>query len=53
MNKIDFGSNEKFIENYQSLKSSRKVAELYNCSKNAVLNHCKRIGFNPNAIDRE
>ena len=30
---IDFGSNEDFINNYNVLKSSRKMGELYDCNK--------------------
>ena len=42
---IDFGSDECFIENYQRLKSSRKMAELYHCDKTSVLNHAKKINY--------
>lgn len=42
---IDFGSNEDFIKNYNELKSARKMSDLYNCSKGAVLNHAKKIGY--------
>lgn len=45
MKKIDFGSNEDFIKNYNELKSSRKMGELYGCSKGAVANHAKSIGY--------
>ena len=45
---IDFGSNETFIENYKKLKSSRKMGELYNCDKSSILNHAKKIGYDPN-----
>lgn len=45
MQKIDFGTNESFIENYQKLKSSRKMSELYRCGKTAILNHAKEIGY--------
>ena len=47
--KIDFGSNESFIKNYEKLKSSRKMAELYNCNKTSVLNHAKKIGYDVNS----
>ena len=50
MVKIDFGSDEDFIKNYQELKSSRKMAELYGCTKNPVLRHAKEIGFDPNSV---
>ena len=39
--KIDFGSDENFIKNYEQLKSSRKMAELYHCNKTSILNHVK------------
>lgn len=48
--KIDFGSNEDFIKNYQDLKSSRRMGELYKCDKTSVLNHAKRIGFNVKSV---
>lgn len=51
--KIDFGSDEEFIKNYQELKSSRKMGELYGCNKTSVLTHAKKIGFDPKKdIDR-
>lgn len=50
--KINWGSEEDFINHYLELKSSRKMAELYNCNKTSILNHAKKIGFNPNEIDR-
>lgn len=43
--KIDFGSKEEFIKNYKELKSSRKMAELYNCSKSSILRYAKEINF--------
>jgi biotin operon repressor len=45
MKKIDFGSDEEFIKNYQKLKSSRKMGEFYGCTKGAVLNHAKAINY--------
>lgn len=45
---INWGSDEDFIKNYMELKSSRKMGELYNCDKSSVLNHAKKINFNPN-----
>lgn len=42
---ISFDKNE-FIENYDNLKSSRKMAELYNCSKTTILNYAKKINYN-------
>ena len=42
---IDFGNNETFIENYKKLKSSRKMGELYGCSKNSITKHAKKIGY--------
>ena len=50
--KIDFGEDEVFIKNYQELKSSRKMGELYNCSKKTILNHAKKIKFDVNKIPR-
>lgn len=50
MKKIDFGPDEEFIKNYQELKSSRKMAELYGCTKNPVLKHAKEIGFDINSV---
>lgn len=47
--KINFGSNEDFIKNYENLKSSRKMAELYNCNKTSVLNHAKKINYDVNS----
>lgn len=43
---IDFGKDEDFIENYKKLKSSRKMAQFYQCDKTSVLNHAKKIGYN-------
>lgn len=48
MLKIDFGSDDIFIERYKELKSATKMAEFYNCSKSSVLLHSKEIGYNPN-----
>lgn len=50
--KFDFGSNEDFIKNYQELKSSRKMAELYECSKSTILRHAKEINFDPNSVQK-
>lgn len=50
--KIEWGSDEDFINNYNKLKSSRKMGEIYNCNKTSVLKHAKDIGFDPNKIDR-
>jgi hypothetical protein len=51
--KIEWGSDEEFIANYNKLKSSRLMAELYGCGKTAVLNHAKAINFSTNSISRE
>jgi hypothetical protein len=51
--KIEWNSNEEFIANYNNLKSSKLMAELYGCSKTAILNHAKAINFNINSINRE
>lgn len=48
--KINFGPDEEFIKNYQELKSSRKMGELYGCNKTTILNHAKQIGFNVNSV---
>lgn len=45
MKKIDFGSNESFIENYEKLKSSRKMGELYGCDKGTITKHARDIGY--------
>lgn len=37
---------EDFIKNYNNLKSSRKMAELYGCSKTTILNYAKKINYN-------
>lgn len=42
---INFGSNEEFIQNYNKLKSARKMAQLYHCNKTSILNHAKKIGY--------
>ena len=47
--KINFGSNENFIANYEKLKSSRKMAKLYNCTKSTVLRHAQSIGYDVNS----
>ncbi len=47
--KIDFGSDENFIKNYEQLKSSRKMAELYHCNKTSILNHAKKINYDVNS----
>ena len=48
--KINWGSDEDFIKNYQELKSSRKMGKLYNCDKSSVLNHAKKIGFDVKTV---
>ena len=50
--RIEWGSNEIFISNYKKLKSSRKMAELYKCNKKAVIDHCKKIGFDYNSVQQ-
>lgn len=35
---------EKFLEDYRKLRSSRKMAELYGCDKGTILNYAKKIG---------
>lgn len=49
MKTIDFGKDEDFINNYNNLKSSRKMAELYNCNKTSILNHAKKINYDVNS----
>ena len=49
MKAIDFGKDEDFINNYNNLKSSRKMAELYNCNKTSILNHAKKINYDVNS----
>lgn len=44
--KVNFGSDESFIQKYDELKSSRLMGIYYNCSKSAVLDHAKKIGYN-------
>ena len=43
---IDFGKDEDFIANYEKLKSSRKMGELYGCDKSSITAHAKKIGYN-------
>ena len=45
MQKINFGDDNTFIEKYKELKSSRKMAEYYHCSKNTITKHAKEIGY--------
>ena len=47
---INWGSDNEFIKNYQELKSSRKMGELYHCDKTSVLNHAKKIGFDVKSV---
>lgn len=47
---IIWGSDEIFIQNYLTLKSSRKMGVLYNCTKNSIIRHCKDIGFDYTVI---
>lgn len=42
---INYGTNEEFIKNYDELKSSRKMAALYDCTKTSILQHAKKIGY--------
>ena len=49
MKPINFGNNEDFIKNYELLKSSRKMSELYHCNKTSILNHAKKIGYDVNS----
>lgn len=45
MKKTDLWSKEEFIKNYKELKSSRKMAQLYNCSRKIITNYAKEIGY--------
>lgn len=38
-------TKEDFINNYNRLRSSRKMAEFYNCSKSTILKYAKKIGY--------
>ena len=42
---INFGDDKSFIENYERLKSSRKMGELYGCDKKTITAHAKKIGY--------
>ena len=46
MKAINFGSPEEFIKNYEQLKSSRKMGELYGCDHGTILAYAKKIGYN-------
>lgn len=39
-------NKDEFIKNYNELRSSRKMAELYKCNKTTILNYAKEIGYN-------
>lgn len=41
---MDF-DKELFIKNYQELKSSRKMGELYGCDKGTITAYARKIGF--------
>ena len=43
---INFGDDKVFIENYERLKSSRKMGKLYGCDKKSITTHAKKIGYN-------
>lgn len=45
MQKVLFDEKE-FTQKYNELKSSRKMAEYFKCSKNTILNYAKRINYN-------
>lgn len=47
---INFGTDEFFISKYKELKSSRKMGEFFGCEKTTILNHCKKIGFDPKSL---
>ena len=48
--KIDFGTDEEFINKYKELKSSRKMGSYYGCDKKTIIHHCKEIGFDYNSV---
>ena len=39
---INFGDDATFIANYEKLKSSRKMGELYGCDKKTITTHAKK-----------
>ena len=43
--RIIWDDDESFIQKYLTLKSSRKMAEIYNCTKDSIIRHCNDIGF--------
>lgn len=45
MTKIDLIPDDVFIEKYDQLKSSRKMAQFFDTNKTAILNHAKKIGY--------
>lgn len=42
---INFDDDKSFIENYEKLKSSRKMGELYKCDRKTITAHAKKIGY--------
>ena len=42
---INFGDNETFIQNYEKLKSSYKMPELYNCDRKSISNQATKIVY--------
>jgi hypothetical protein len=49
--RINWDNDEVFIQNYLTLKSSYKMAEMYNCSRSSITNHCKDINFDYTTIE--
>ena len=44
INKYLFEKDD-FVKNYDKLKSSRKMAELYGCAKSTILSYAKSINY--------
>lgn len=42
---VNFGNDQDFIANYEELKSSYKMAELYHCTRKTVTAHARKIGY--------
>ena len=44
---MDISDND-FINKYNELGSAEKMGKYFGCSSTAILNHAKKIGYNPN-----
>jgi hypothetical protein len=51
MKKIEFNDTT-FTADYLTLKSSRKMAEIYGCDKKTIIKHVRELGIEPNKINR-